>query len=113
MTDVRATIDPTWTLTNAAGTPDTPAAPPKVPVTFTYSATASVAPLPPGDLTLNIYVADSVSSAGGCQANVGGTVTRATCTVNIPAWGDYTLITSYSSGVSTVAATGQTETVNI
>lgn len=104
-TTVRATIDPSWTLDAS-----TPQAPP-VPVTFTYDATTS-GTLPDGTLTLSIFTHSTVASAGGCQANVGGAVTSATCKVNLPAWGSYDLITSYSGG-SNVSATGQTETVDI
>ena len=106
-TSVRATIDPDWSLAVT-----TPQAPP-IPVTFTFSASAGPDPLPDGELTLSIYVHASVSSAGGCEANVGGDTTSASCTVTLPAFGSYDLVTSYSSGVGNVAATGSTETVDV
>ena len=106
-TSVRAAIDPDWTLAVT-----TPQAPP-IPVTFNYSASSGNEPLPTGELTLSIYVHASVSSAGGCEANVGGDTTSASCTVTLPAFGSYDLVTSYSSGVGNVAATGSTETVDV
>lgn len=120
-TTVRAAIDPTYTIDDLA----TPA-PPPVPVTFTYSASAGTdpttgaqLPLPDGTLTLTIYVYGQVSNAGGCQANVGSDLTPTgdptnpvSCQVNLPAWGKYTLITSYSGG-GTVSATGETDTIDV
>jgi hypothetical protein len=107
---VTATIDPSYTL------PDIPQAPP-VPVTFIYSASdVGASSLPDGELTLNIYTHGSLSSSFGCQTNVSGSdlsTDSATCTVNLLAWGSYDLLTSYSSGVSNVATTGQTDTVDI
>ncbi len=105
---VRATIDPSWTLV-----PTVPQAPP-VAVTFTYSASdaGQTGTLPAGTLTLNIYQHGSVAQSGGCAANVGGSVTSATCTVNIPSWGGYDLVVNYSGG-SNVVATEGTETVDI
>jgi hypothetical protein len=88
--------------------------PPPIPVTFTYAATdESGGSLPDGELTLQVYVHASVSDAGGCEANVGGTITSASCTLTVPAWGSYDLITSYSSGVGNIAATGETTTLDI
>lgn len=109
-TTVTAKIDPSYTL------PGTPQAPP-VPVTFTYSASdVGASSLPDGELTLNIYSHGSASASFGCQTNVSGSnlsTDSATCTANLLAWGSYDLITSYSSGVSNVATTGQTDTVDI
>lgn len=105
-TTVRATIDPSYVLTVT-----TPQAPP-IPVTFTYSASTEGS-MPDGELTLNIYVPGILSNAGECEANIGGGTTSATCTVTLPAWGQYELITSYDSGVSNVAATGDTDIVDV
>jgi hypothetical protein len=105
---VHASTDPSYALAVTAPQP------PPIPVTFTYSAAdQSGGPLPAGELTLQIYVHASVSAAGGCEANVGGATTSASCTLTLPAWGSYDLITSYSSGVGNVAATGETDTLNI
>ena|GEM_PF-4688103 len=105
---VRAFIDPSYTLAVSAPQP------PPIPVTFTYAATdESGGALPDGELTLQVYVHASVSDAGGCEANVGGTITTASCTLTVPAWGSYDLITSYSSGVGNAAATGETTTLDI
>jgi hypothetical protein len=107
VTNVKANIDPSWALATT-----TPQSPP-VPVTFSYSAGVTNGSLPAGELTLSIFVHGSVSNAGGCQANVGGDISSAQCTVSVPQWGQYDLITSYSSGVSNVASTGATETVDV
>ena len=98
----RATLAATYTL------PATPQAPP-LPVTFTYSvATSNVAAVPDGTLTFYLD-----ATWGGCVANVGGTVTSATCTVTIPAWGSYDLSVLYDTASPFVIPTAQTITVDI
>lgn len=118
-TTVRATIDPSYVV--AATTPQNP----PVAVTFTFSASAGTTstgaqnPLPDGTLNLTIYVPNSVSVAGGCQANVGAGLSPSgdptdpvSCTITVPAWGSYDLIVTYSGG-GQVSATGETSTVDV
>jgi hypothetical protein len=103
---VTASVDPSYTMVTT-----TPQAPP-VQVSFAYSAAVSSGSLPDGTLTLNIYTHGSVSSAGGCAVNVTPQSASSACTVSIPAWGEYDLVTNYSGG-SGVAAVVGTETVDV
>lgn len=109
-TSVQASVDPNWTLDVSS-----PQSPP-VPVTFSFSASAGASALPNGTLSLSVFVDGSVSNAGGCSANVGGATAAATCRLMIPAWGQYSVISSYSGGSgsgTTVSATEGTEIVDI
>jgi hypothetical protein len=109
-TSVQALIDPDATVAVT-----TPQAPP-VPVLFNYSASVASGNIPDGELTLTISLHNSVSATAVCQANVSGATSStalASCTKSIPSWGEYDLVTNYSSGISNVATTGQTDTIDI
>lgn len=114
-TSVRAAIDPSYALADANGKTDAPTAPP-VWVTFSYSATSgsgSTATIPNGTLTLAVLNPTLIGGSQQCVANVGGSTAGSTCSVQLPAWGTYKLITTYSSSNSTVSSTGQTESVDV
>ena len=107
---VTASTDPTATVAMT-----TPQAPP-VPVTFDYSASVSAGDLPNGVITFTVEASGSLSATATCSTSVVSATTSTvdgTCTKNIPGWGNYDLITNYSSGLGTVATTATTETVDI
>lgn len=109
-----AGIDPSWSLVTS--TPQAPSVSHPVQVQFNYSAdNGDGGDLPDGTLTLGIFVGSTVSEASQCQVNTGpdnGNANGSSCVRGISAWGVYTLITSFSGGAN-VAATGNTEQVDI
>ena len=107
---VKGSTDPTATIAVT-----TPQAPP-VPITFDYSASVSSGDLPDGVITFTVEASGSLSATATCSTTVVSATTSTvdgSCTKNIPGWGNYDLITNYSSGLGTVATTATTETVDI
>lgn len=100
---VRAAIDPSFTQSSSD----------PLSVTFSYSASdVGATSLPDGVLTLTIQQTGAAGATSTCTANVGGSVTGGSCTVELPSYGDWDLVVTYSGG-SDVSATSATETVDV
>lgn len=100
---IRAGIDPTYTQDPSNN----------LIVTWDYSASSTVSPLPDGTLSLTVQEPNKTGSSGGCTMNVGGTITGGTCTQELPHYGQWNVTVTYTGASTTVAPASQTETEDI
>lgn len=100
---VRATIDPSYTQDAADN----------LKVTWTYSASVTDGSLPDGNLSLTVQEPNAAGPSGGCTIPVGGSVYQGTCTIELPAYGNWNVTVSYVGSSSTVAPNTSTDTEKI